>query len=137
LFTPTENNHTIIADAGGFYIGKVEVFVKDIAIVGFYSKTQYQYSNGKETAVIRCSIGDYYDESENKVISIDNSTKKMSFKENDEVIPMVYNNNGEDQPISFYSGGEEPKKFKVLGVKKYYDGAVWQELTLQEIKKGE
>jgi hypothetical protein len=137
LFTPTENNHTIIADAGGFYIGKVEVFVRDIAIVGFYSKTQYQYSNGKETAVIRCSIGDYYDESKNKVISIDNSTKKMSFKENDEVIPMVYNQYGQDQPISFYSGGEEPKKFKVLGVKKYYDGAVWQELTLQEIKKGE
>ena len=85
------------------------------------------YKNGKETATIRCSISDYYDNNGEKVISVDNSTGKMTFEIGDEVIPMVYlgQNKGDKQ----MSRG---KIFQVAGVKPYYDGAVWQELSLIE-----
>lgn len=93
------------------------------------------WNNGKETATIRCSISDYYDyDSGDKVISIDNSTGKMSFKMYDQVIPMVYGADGKDRPMSLYQDGT-PKVFQVLGSKIYYDGAVWQELSLQEVDK--
>ena len=97
-----------------------------------YSKTQRNYKSGKETATIRCSISDYYDyNSGDKLIAIDNSTKKMSFDEGDQVIPMVYGADGQDHPMSLNKDGS-PKIFSVLGTKKYYNGAVWQELYLQE-----
>ena len=89
------------------------------------------YSNGKETATLLCSISDYYDESKNKVIAID-STNKMCFRMYDEVIPYTFGADGEDKPLSKNKDGS-PKHFKVLGVKPIYDGAVWQELTLQEV----
>jgi hypothetical protein len=95
-----------------------------------FEKTLNAYQNGKETATIRCSISDYYD-GDQKVIAIDNSTAKMSFVEGDQVIPMVYGANGKDFPMSLNKDGS-PKVFSVLGTKKYYNGAVWQELYLQE-----
>lgn len=95
-----------------------------------YGETQKSFKNGKETATIRCSISDYYD-GDKKVISIDNSTGKMSFNEGDQVIPMVYGADGKDRPMSLYQN-RSPKVFTVLGAKKYYNGAVWQELYLQE-----
>ena len=101
------------------------------------------WGNGKETATILCSISDYYyyieGTNENKglkVISVDNSTGKMSFKMYDQVIPMVYGADGKDRPMSTYQDGS-PKVFQVLGSKIYYDGAVWQELSLQEVDKNE
>lgn len=110
-------------------------YIKDTgepAIVKMYGDTQLAYSRGKETATIRCSISDYYDyDTDEKLISVDKSTGKMSFKLYDQVIPMVYTNNG-DKPMSLYKDGT-PKIFQVLGSKIYYDGAVWQELSLQEI----
>ena len=91
------------------------------------------YKNGKETAKISCSISDYYDyDSGEKVISIDNSIGKMSFRLYDQVIPMVYGADGKDRPMSLNKNGK-PKVFQVLGSKIYYNGAVWQELSLQEI----
>jgi hypothetical protein len=102
-----------------------------------YNKTLNSYKNGKEIATLRCSISDYYDyESGGKAISIDKSTGKMSFELYDQVIPMVYGANGEDRPMSLYKDGT-PKVFSVLGVRKFYDGAVWQELSLQEVDKSE
>lgn len=91
------------------------------------------YSKGKETATLLCSISDYYDYNERskKIIAIDNSTEKMTFKEHDIVIPMVFGANGEDKPMSLNKDGS-PKEFMVLGTKIFYDGAVWQELYLQE-----
>ena len=56
----------------------------------------------------------------------------MSFQEGDIVIPMVYGVNGQDRPMSTYQDGTA-KQFMVLGAKKFFDGAVWQELYLQEI----
>ena len=103
------------------------------AIDKMYRETQSEYAIGKETATIRCSIGDYYDyDNGEKVISIDDSTGKMSFKMYDQVIPMVYGADGEDHPMSTYQDGSA-KIFQVLGSKIYYDGAVWQELSLQEV----
>ena len=100
------------------------------AIDKMYGDTQTDYAKGKETAKIRCSISDYYDGGQ-KVISIDNSTGKMSFDIGDQVIPMVYGADGKDRPMSTYQDGF-PKEFEVLGKEKFYDGAVWQELYLQE-----
>ena len=44
---------------------------------------------------------------------------------------MKQNGAGEDVPIS-KKEDDTPKSFKVIGKKMIYDGAVWQELTLQE-----
>lgn len=107
------------------------------AITNAFSKTKTAYALGKETATIRCSISDYYDyDSGDKMISIDNSTRKMSFKMYDQVIPMVYGADRQDRPMSTYQDGS-PKVFQVLGSNIYYDGAVWQELSLQEVDKSQ
>ena len=88
-----------------------------------------QYAKGKETATLLCSISDYYDESGEKVI--DTKTENMSFRLHDEVIPYVFGANGQDQPMSHYQDGK-PKVFEVVGSNIIYDGAVWQEISLQE-----
>lgn len=64
-------------------------------------------------------------------IAIDGTTS-MCFSIGDEVIPMVYGSDGQDHPMSIYVDGTA-KVFRVLGTKIYYDGAVWQELSLQEV----
>ena len=97
-----------------------------------YDNTLTEYSNGKETATLLCSISDYYDESDNKVIAIDNSTNKMCFRMYDIVEPYVFGADGQDKPLSKNKDGS-PKQFQVLGAKPIYDGAVWQELTIQEV----
>lgn len=55
----------------------------------------------------------------------------MVFEENDQVIPMVLGADGQDRPMSSDSNGN-PKVFTVVGTNIIYDGAVWQEITLQE-----
>lgn len=97
-----------------------------------------QYSNGKETATILCDINEYYNydtsQPNNKgtlAISIKSATKPM-FEIDDIVIPMVFGANGKDSPMAKYSNGEA-KRFRVVGIRPYYDGAVWQELTLLEV----
>lgn len=105
--------------------------VQHKAIDTDYNNTLTKYSNGKETATILCSISDYYDESKNKVIAIDNANK-MCFRMYDIVEPYVFGADGKDKPLSRNKDGS-PKQFQVLGVKPIYDGAVWQELTLQEV----
>ncbi|MBR2388218.1 MAG: hypothetical protein IKB02_05560 [Clostridia bacterium] len=59
-------------------------------------------------------------------------TIPMAFVEGDVVIPYIMGANGYNEPISAYNNGEA-KLFKVVGTNIYYDGAVWQELTLQEV----
>ena len=104
-----------------------------LTIQSMYGETQTLYSKGKETATIRCSISDYYDYLTNdKVISTDGTTNKMSFDLYDIVVPMIYKG-GVDVPMSLKKDGTA-KAFSVLGSKIYYDGAVWQELTLQEVE---
>lgn len=89
-----------------------------------------QYGNGKETATILCSISDYYDENDSKVISTETSNK-MLFAIYDEVVPTIKNEYGKDVPLSLNSN-DEAKTFLVLGTRFFYDGAVLQELSLQE-----
>ena len=99
---------------------------------GIYYDTIDRYKNGKETATLLCSISDYYDYDDNSlVIAKNGSTGKMTFDIYDEVVPMVRNTYGQDVPMSMLSDGT-PKKFSVLSARMLYDGAVWQELTLQE-----
>ena len=87
-----------------------------ITIADHLSRYIYaEYKNGKETAVIRCSVPE----------------DLAVFEIGNEVIPMVYGADGADKPMSRYKNGE-PKVFSVVGAKFIYDGAVWQELTLQE-----
>lgn len=146
------------------------------AIKTMYEETRKEYEVGKETATIRCSIGDYYDYNnkrlrinanqkiakeknislvvpkeknvsnapiisvnKNSIVTVKNFNVEvlpMSFKLYDQVIPMVYGADGKDRPMSLYQDGT-PKVFQVLGSKIYYDGAVWQELSLQEVDKSE
>lgn len=87
------------------------------------------YSNGRETAIVRCSISDYFDTVGVKMIDI--CKQKMTFDINDIVIPFVFGENGSDVPLSKKNG--EARSFAVVGLKFIYDGAVWQELTLQEV----
>lgn len=91
-----------------------------------------EYKNGKETATLLCDINDYYNESGEKVI--DANGDEMVFRLHDQVIPMVFGANGKDQPMSKYQDNSA-KVFEIVGSKIFYDGAVWQELTLQEFSK--
>ena len=90
-----------------------------IASVVLANEIIADYKNGKETATIRCSV--------------DESLRIYDI--GDEVIPMVYGEDGKDRPMSLYKDGNE-KVFRVVGTKFIYDGAVWQELTLQEVTNG-
>lgn len=101
---------------------------KTEAVEGFYTSTLNAFKNGKETATIRCSIGEYKDQSGNVAIS-PNGDKRI-FKVGDEVIPMVYTNVG-DKAMSNYKDGND-KVFKVLATNIHAQGVAWQDLTLQE-----
>lgn len=97
---------------------------------------EQNYSNGKSTCVLNCSIDDYYDEQHNKVISKRGENGlPMTFKNNDIVYPkrMTMVRSGNEmarQTVDLVNG----KRFRVVGVKVKYDGVVMQELTLQEEK---
>lgn len=92
--------------------------VTKISIV-IKNKVLFDWKDGKETAVIRCSVPED--------LSV--------FEIGDEVIPMVFGADGADRPMSRYRDGSD-KVFVVVGTKFIYDGAVWQELTLQEKTQG-
>lgn len=96
-------------------------------------KTIKQYTKGKESAVILCSISDYYDQNGNKVIDTNDTTPnpKMLFEEFDLVIPYIFNAKGKDEPMSV-DKQNVAKTFVVVGVEPFYDGAVWQRLYLLE-----
>lgn len=78
------------------------------------------------------ALGYYTATIKNKIIS--NSGENglpMTLHVGDIVIPYVYGANGQDKPMSLTKDGE-PKKFEVLGIRMIYDGAIWQEPTVQE-----
>ena len=95
-----------------------------------------QYKNGKETARILCSVGEYKNDTGELAISTKSIELPMSFNEGDLVTPMKLSSNGEDVPMSRYKDGTS-KQFEVVKVNFIYDGATCQELTLQEYTKGE
>lgn len=103
-----------------------------------YEQIKNEWSNGKETATLKCSIGEYYDENDNLVISTknDDSSKDlpMLFNIGDLVIPYKPVADNKIVPMSLYKDGT-PKVFKITQVRPYFDGACWQEITIQEVKK--
>ena len=97
-------------------------------------KIASEYKNGRETATIKCSVGNFYgDEYENeKTIDIDNAETASV---GDTVVPYVRTGRKGgwqyDAPLS--SDGEgNAKSFDVIGVEHVFDGAIWQVLTLIE-----
>lgn len=104
----------------------------EITITQEFGKTLNAYKNGKETATLLCSISEYFDENGTRAISVNDMGLPMTFKMYDEVLPMVFGADGKDRPMSLHKDGS-PKKFRVLGVSPHYNGAVWQEIYLQEV----
>lgn len=114
-----------------------------------YENTLNSYKNGKETAVIKCSVVDYKNANDVVVVSLTKKGLPMTIQEGSKVIPYIRNSTVEykydestgkiietyqylDTPLSTYSNGE-PKVFEVLGAYKYTSGTIWQELHLQEV----
>lgn len=99
----------------------------DYASADIYNK----WKDGKETATLRVSINNYYDENYELIKSINNDNIPMLFANDDIVIPYVATPSG-DRPMSLKPDGS-PKSFRVTGVTLVDDGALWQELQLQEV----
>lgn len=123
--TYTYGNETLSISNNQLFQG-----TNSVSATYMFNKTIEQYKSGKENATILCSISDYYDDEGNLIIAKNGSTNKISFELYDEVVPMV--NNGTPLSLSFDG---KAKTFALLGSKIYYDGAVWQELSLQEKSK--
>lgn len=132
----------------GYYFNSNVKFEKETTIAFFEIRANpnselcfnilNQYAKGKETATLLCDINEYYEYNTSKpnnkgelAISTKDITKKMTFEIGDVVVPMVMGSNGKDKPMSLKQDGT-PKVFVVVGTNKIYDGAVWQELYLQE-----
>lgn len=102
----------------------------------------YIQNNGEQNTVdivlpsgqtkYRHKIVDYTTETLVKEIVNYTVSVPMTFDMYDKIIPMVYTSGGVDKPMSAYADGT-PKVFQVLSNKVYYDGAVWQELKIQEV----
>ena len=96
-----------------------------------YEQITGEWGGGKETATLKCSIGEYYDENNNLVISTKNNDLQMTFNIRDLVIPYIPTARGGTEPMSIKLDGT-PKVFQVTQVRPYFDGACWQEIMLQE-----
>lgn len=90
-----------------------------------------EWGKGKETSTLKCSIGEYYDESGNLVVSTQNNDLPMTFNIRDLVIPYIPIARGRTEPMSIRTDGKA-KIFQVTQVRPYFDGACWQEIMLQE-----
>jgi len=88
------------------------------------------YKNGKEIISLKCSMVDYYDEYGNIAKSLTGAGNPM-FDIGDTVIPMKNTISG-DSPMALDLNGNA-KKFTIIAVELVFDGAIWQQLVLQEI----
>ena len=96
-----------------------------------YEQLTSEWGEGKETATLKCSIGEYYNEDGTLAISTKQNDLPMLFDIGDLVIPYISVANGKTEPLSIKLDGT-PKVFKVTQIRPYFDGAFWQEITLQE-----
>ena len=119
----TTNTHSQYTDDNKLTLHK---YISDIILE--------QYESGKETMTLRCSFSDYFYNDGIIAIKIDDAENKYyaNFEIGNTVIPMVKSSDGFDHPISQKIDGSA-KEFRVVGTRCIYDGAVWQELTLQEV----
>lgn len=90
----------------------------------------FNWANGLETAEIVCSVGKYYDEKNNIVITTESDTK-MLIEIGDTVVPMRKSGDGYDIPIAVTQDGLA-KTFCVGAQSLIYDGSVLQKLTVIE-----
>lgn len=88
-----------------------------------------RFSKGLETAVLRCSLDNYYDTSAQQTIS-KNVSGRRTFKKYDIVLPYVIKN-GIKTPFSTHADGSA-KTFQVVGIRYSNKGVVWQDLYLEE-----
>lgn len=137
-YYPVAQNHVVVGNSNNVYYQETSDFTQVESVYNnttLFTKnitdTLSEWKNGKETATLKCSIGEYYDESGNLVISTKNNDLPMLFKIGDLVIPYVPISNGRTEPISIRQDGNA-KIFQVTQVRPYFDGACWQEITLQE-----
>lgn len=120
------------------YIDKIELdntYLDDtLVVVEYFFNGKYDY---KDTLYIKAGEKSIYIRYDPRLVAVVKFVGKkfpMSFKMYDEVLPRVYGADGKDRPMSLYQDGTA-KVFQVLGTNIYYDGAVWQELSLQEVDK--
>lgn len=88
-----------------------------------------KYLKGIETVVLKCSLDNYYDTSNNQII-YKNTIGKRSFQKYDIVLPYKIKN-GKKVPYSSYPNGRA-KLFQVVGIKFENYGVLWQYLYLEE-----
>ena len=84
---------------------------------------------------ITCAVDDYYEYTDDGTLGDLKISREgdlpMLFQNGDIVVPMRYRHDGNDEPFSIGKNGAA-KRFAVVSERVYYDGAVWQELYLQE-----
>jgi hypothetical protein len=121
-----------------FSIGENELLQTDNlyqdenALTKFANDTIHQYQNGKETITLLCSISDYFDDTNDVAISITDLSKPMLFSIGDIIEPYKIDEYGAETAL-IENYDNTSKQFKIIGVKKIFDGACWQELICQEI----
>ena len=133
-FIDRQLNSQLVSITSGKNIYKIdnnELINENDAIKDSFNLIIDNWSKGKETATLKCSIGEYYDESGNLVISTKNNDLPMMFNIRDLVIPYIPTARGGTEPMSIKLDGT-PKVFQVTQVRPYFDGACWQEIMLQE-----
>lgn len=115
---------------GSEELGKI-VFDTSNLKYGTTYTLSFKYGVSANSGIFECYIQDI-------MLNIGEYNYKppMTIPMHSEVIPYVFKANGEDAPMSTYQDGS-PKVFQVVGNRITYDGAVWQELTLQEVRQNE
>jgi hypothetical protein len=120
-----------------FWLEEQEPLPYDV-IVG-YSVYENGLVDSTNTTIIPkgfISVTEPLEEGNQTMWSVDkiytNDKIPMTFAIGDIVIPHIIGSNGVETPMSIKTDGS-PKEFRVIGTHIYFDGAVWQELTLQEI----
>lgn len=126
IYEPWTTQQTNTIDKG---LMNVKVFANSNEDVITVTLLSYDKDTGEVEIEASCSVYGVINWS--YTITGEKELDKIHYEIGDIVIPMVYGANGVDKPMSKYKDGS-PKKFQVQGVRVFYDGAVWQELTLQE-----
>lgn len=124
-YSPRKLFYFKVYDNGNLVRDFIPVYRKSDGAIGLYDLVEKSfYANAGTGTFLKGADTEVEVEPTGKAL-------KMSFEIGDEVIPMVYGADGKDYPMSTYKNGS-PKVFVVRGSKIFYDGAIFQEIFLQE-----
>ena len=123
-YTSTNDYSTLVVTTDKIFEAPITVVVSH-RITGATKQTTITIPSGSKRATKKVEYT-YGINSYNATLNAN-----MVFEQNDKVIPMVLGADGNDHPMSVYQNGV-PKIFTVVGTDIIFDGAVWQQLTLQE-----